>query len=555
MSIHHRAPSAPSLTRRVSRLILAGLVGILALGSRADAALNPALPGYWNQPSLEAGNANKIAVGRFNHLHAVFANADANTASSDIWYMDMTYDSTNSSDPYLWSEYQLTFDGASTRPALAVDGAGLAVVVWVTRPSPASPLGALYYTHQTALNCPACWTPPKQVVSLGDEPSLAAEGGTVHLAWTSGDRVQYTSFPAATPPASPLWLGEVADSTNCPSTRFHQPSIAFAHPPCSALSVRVAALLTADEQGTAGSCHSAATQSGPRVYERDATAQTWSTVFQEVTSDPASNQPLPVANSISLNASRLTGDFYLGWSDQQNLASRTRVAHGKGAVWDPSQAIDAQSHHVHVAAKGGGAAGQFRLALADPGWSTGAYTRTGKWNGGLTWTGPVINLPDSAYPLVGHPQALYWSRCASQQFREVKAYAEASLWNSGGFTELAIDPSLAGPVNCYLSVPNAIPLPNCLQTLLSIAQLAPAGRGGVVVDFGDTALLTKLSATGAELTTLVGGTIQITWAAGDVLYTWENGFAVATSRSSVQVTSKDARFTVEDAGTQRAGAR
>ena len=543
MSIRHRL--ALALT----------MLGVLALASRADAALDPALSGYWNQPTLEAGNANRIAVGRFNHLHAVFANADPNTATSDIWYMDMTYDASNATDPYLWTEQQLTFDGASTRPALAVDGFGLAVVTWVTRPSPSNPLGVLYYTRQTALNCPTCWTPPKQVVSLGDEPSIAAEGGTVHLAWTSGDRVQYTSFPAATPPASPLWLGEVADSTNCPATRFHQPSIALAHVPCAAASVRIGALLTADEQATSGSCHSASTQSGPRVYERDATAQTWSTVFQEVTSDPAAGQPLPVANSLSLNANRVTGDFYLAWSEQQNYSSRTRVAHGRGVVWDPSVLVDSQSHHVHAAAKGGGAAGQFRLALSDLGWSTGAYTRTGKWNGGLTWTGPVINLPDTAYPLVGHPQALFWSRCAGNQFREVKAYAEASLWNSGGFTDLAIDPSLTSPVSCYLQIPNAIPFPPCLQTHLSIAQLAPAGSGGVVVDYGDMAQLTKISSTGAELTTLDGATIQITWAAGDVLYTWDNGFAVATSRSTLKVSSKDARYTVEDDGTQRSGAR
>jgi hypothetical protein len=558
MSMPLFAPSFAAAARRAARLALALLVGGLTLQSRADAALDPTLPGYWTQPSLAAANGNKLSVGRFNHMHAVFANADPNTVTSDIWYMDMTYDTSNATDPYLWTENQLTFDGLSSSPALAVDGSGLAVVVWVTRPTLASSLGAIYYARQTTLNCPTCWSPPKQIVSLGDEPSIATERGTVHVAWTSGDRVQYTSFPAAAPPASPLWLGEVADSTNCPATRFHQPSIALAHPPCSPVSVRIAALLTADEQATAGSCHSASTQSGPRVYERDASTQVWSTVFQEVTSDPASNQAMPVATSISLSASRLTGDFYLAWSDQQNLASRTRVGHGKGTAWDVSQLIDSQSHHVHVAARGSVYAGQFRLAVAGPAWSTGAYTQTGKWNGTLSWTGPAINLPDTAYPLVGHPQALYWSRCAGNQLREVRTFTEASLWNSGGYTEMAIDPSLASPVNCHVGAPIGIPFPNCFPTAILIAQMLPAGgsSGGVVVDFGDTAVLTKLTSTGAELTTLSGAVIQVTWSPGDVLYSWETGFAVATSRSSLQFTSKDARFTVEDVGGKGgAGAR
>ncbi|MEO6195601.1 MAG: hypothetical protein ABIS20_21475 [Thermoanaerobaculia bacterium] len=538
--------------RRNRPLILVLLLCGLALQALpAAAALSPILQGYWYKPSLESGNGNKIAVGRFNHLHAVFEHEDTSTLTSDIVYTDMGYDTTNPTDPYLWNYQQLSSDGVSSQPAVAVDGSGLAAVVWVSRPSSSNPLGAIWYMRQTAVNCQGgCWSQPRQVVYQGSEPSIAAMNGVVHLAWTSGDRVQYTSFPIASPPALPLWLGEVVDSTNCPGTRFHQPSIALAFPPCGALSVRIASLLTSNEQATAGACHLAATQSGPRVYERNVNTQTWSTVFQELTSNPASNQPDPVAVSISMNANRITGDFYLAWSDEQNSAGRTRVGHGKAVTWDVSQQVSPLSHDVHVAAKSGGAAGHFRLALGGPGWSTSAYTQTGRWNGGLTWTGPAITIPASPLTLAGHPEALYWSRCASSQLREIKTYTQASTINTNWFTEVAIDPSLNSPVNCFqIAVGNAVQLPNCYQTHLLMAQmLAPGGGDAVLVDFGDTFAAAKLTETGAELTTLAGATIQVTWAPGEVLYSWANGFAVATSRESVRFSSKDTRFDVEDLG-------
>jgi flagellar basal body rod protein FlgG len=85
--------------------------------------------------------------------------------------------------------------------------------------------------------------------------------------------------------------------------------------------------------------------------------------------------------------------------------------------------------------------------------------------------------------------------------------------------------------------------------LISLAQRVHA-RGGdeVLVDLGDTAVVTKVTATGAEITTVAGGAIQVTWNPGEVLYTWENGFAVVTQRDSVRFTSRDAKFQIEDLG-------
>lgn len=516
---------------------------------RVEAAgLTGVLPGYFNQPNLESANGNKIVVGKFNHLHAVMTSWDPSFLNSDVYYTEMVYDSSPSAtDPYVWSYDQISFDTYSSQPAVASGSDGQPVVVWVSKACATNPLGAIYYSRRTSSG----WSTPRQIVALGAEPAIAIEGTTVHLAWTTGDRVEYASFPTSAPPSMPLWMGEVADVSNCPGTRFHQPSIAFVYPPCGTLSVRIAALLTSNEQANPGICHAAATQAGPKVYERDVNTQAWSTVYQDLTSDPAANQPDPVAVSMSMNANRVTGDFYLAWSYEQNQTSYTKAGHGNGANWDVPQVIDPQSRHVHVAAKTGGGAGQFRLALSDTGWSTNAYTQTGKWSGGLTWTGPIVNLPDFAnnYPLVGHPQALYWRRCASNTLREMTAYTEASYWNpSINNPDVAIDPTTTNPVSCYL-VADVLPMPHCFTQLISLAQVVHAGGGNeVLVDLGDTAVVTKVSETGAEITTVAGGTIQATWLPGEVLYTWENGFAINTRRDSLRFTSKDTEFRIEDSG-------
>jgi hypothetical protein len=97
-----------------------------------------------------------------------------------------------------------------------------------------------------------------------------------------------------------------------------------------------------------------------------------------------------------------------------------------------------------------------------------------------------------------------------------------------------------------------VPFPGCLQSHLFIAQMMLTGSGeSVLVDLGDTAVLTKLDKSGAEIAALGGGTIQVTWEPGTVLSSWDNGFAVATSRGSVRFSSNDrANFTVEDLGAQ-----
>lgn len=535
--------------RRFRPLALALLLCGLTLGARAEATyLDPIFANAWFQPNLEFGNGNKIAVGRFNNIHATFVYNYPQGPVSEIIYA--YFDQASAT----WIDQFVSWDSISSMPTLAVDSYGMPAIAWVSKPAN-DPLGSIWYSYQTVTNCPTCWSQPRKIAYFGIEPSIAIENGNVHLTWTTRDRVQYTSFPRTAPPTTPLFLGEVVESTNCANTRFHKPSIALAHPPCGTLTVKIASLLTANEQSSPGSCQSADTQVGPRVAERNSTTQVWSTVFQEVVSDPTPNQPDPEAHSISLNANRATGDFYLAWSDEQDQAARTRVAHGNGANWDASQLIDNQSHHVHVAAKPGGYLGHFRLAVSDTGWSTSAYTQTGKWSGGsLSWTSSTAAVSDSSYGLTGHAQALYWRRCASSQLTERKVYTEASDWSpQAPPTEVAVDFTQTGPVNCFLlPVGNAIVLSNCWQTHVQIGQMAAVGTGGagaVLVDVGEGARVTKLSESGAEITTLGGKIIRATWTPGSVISSWETGFSVATRRDSVRFSGADANYTVEDVGT------
>lgn len=527
--------------RRFRPLACALVLCALTVGTRAEAVyyIDPILATYWAYPSLELGNAHKIAVGKFNNIHATFVHKDTLNSISEVIYV--YYEQANNT----WIDYFVSSDSVSSLPALAVDKNGTAAIAWVSKPA-SNPLGSIYYAYQWQNGCPTCWTAPFQIVYFGTEPSMAIENRTVHLAWTTRDRVQYTSFPLTSPPSTPLWMGEVVESTNCSRTRFHQPSIAVAYPPCEALSVQIAYLLAANEQSSAGSCQSADTEVGPRVVARDATTQTWSTVFQEVVSDPTPNQPDPVAHSLSLSATRATGDFYLAWSDEQDQTPRTRVAHGNGINWGASEPVDSMPHHVHVAAKSN-SMGHFRLALSDLNWSSGDATMTGKWSGGtLTWTG-IAPIPDNNYPLVTSSQALYWRRCTNSQLTERKVYTEAFDWTS---YEVATDVTQTGPVNCrFTAIGTAVPLPDCWQVAVSIGRMALASGGdAVAVDTGDAALVTKLSDTGAEITTLGGKVLRATWAPGSVISSWENGFIVATRPDSVRFAGEGVNFTVEDVG-------
>jgi hypothetical protein len=73
-------------------LVLAAILALLPHTPAGAATPHPILLGYWGHPSLLQANGNKIALGRFNHLHAVFTNADISSSTlADIEYVDMGY--------------------------------------------------------------------------------------------------------------------------------------------------------------------------------------------------------------------------------------------------------------------------------------------------------------------------------------------------------------------------------------------------------------------------------------------------------------------------------
>ena len=98
---------------------------------------------------------------------------------------------------------------------------------------------------------------------------------------------------------------------------------------------------------------------------------------------------------------------------------------------------------------------------------------------------------------------------------------------------MATDLTETGPVSYLQQIGDVLLFPNCYQSHISIGQLVQAGGGeAVLIDLGDTAAITKLTEAGADLAAIGGGTLHITWAPGEVLSTWENGFTVATSRAA-----------------------
>lgn len=81
-----------------------------------------------------------------------------------------------------------------------------------------------------------------------------------------------------------------------------------------------------------------------------------------------------------------------------------------------------------------------------------------------------------------------------------------------------------------------------------MAQRQAGGGNVVLVDLGETAVVTGLNEAGAEITDLAGRAIQASWTPGKVLFSWENGFAIATARESVRFSSSDTEYTIEDHG-------
>lgn len=519
------------MTEKARSIALALVLALAALPALADPFwLFPVGFGY---RSLEFSNGNKIMVGRFNSLHAVYQDG------AIIKY-------TTSPDGISWSTpvgLNIGF-GTADHGSIAVDSSGNIGVVWVANPN-ANGIGPIYYARKT--HASTSWT-VSQLVDSGAEPAIAGRGTTMYVAWTTIQMVQFTSFGTLSPPPS-MAGGEILESTSCPNTGFRKPSITLIQNPCKPAIPRVAYLYYSDEQGTVGACQSLTTQIGPHVCQRDNVTNTWSMIYNNTISDTASGSAVdPI--SLSISANYATGDTFLAWSDEQTAVARTMLAHGHGATWDTTT-FDSQRRHVHVRANGASnaPATEFRLAWTGNGswdefFSSDTYFDTATWTGtSPAWYGSDL-LSDYG-GVTGRPQGIFWKRCASGQYSTTKAYFEAegvctSKFIATDFTTVTGCPPVSpGPIAAY---------PCKHQLAVAVALMPLKGGVGTAIDTTDLGVITKVTASSATITTATGKVVTVTWRTGQVVAQSDTSLILTSARADVSITSRDESFATEEVG-------
>ncbi len=521
------------MTDKTRSIAFALILALAALPAVADPfTLFPVGFGY---KSLEFSNGNKIMVGRFNTLHAVYQDG------AIIKY-------TTSADGSSWTTPVGISAGYGTADhgSLAIDSAGNIGVVWVSNPN-INGVGPIYYARKT--HASTTWA-VSQLVSSGAEPAIAGRSTTMYVAWTSIQKVQFASFSTLSPPPS-MASGEILESSSCPNTGFRRPSITLINSPCKPAIPRVAALYYSDEQGTVGACQSLVTQVGPHVYQRNNTNSTWSMIYDNTISDAAAGSAVdPISLSISANFT--TGDTFLAWSDEQTGVARTMLARGHGATWDTST-FDADRRHVHVRARSASnaPATEFRLAwTGNAGWfdeffSWDTYYDTATWTGANpAWYGADLLSDYGGY--TGRPQGIFWKRCASGQYSTTQAYFEAegpctSKDMATDFTTVTGCPATpTGPIIA------AYP---CKHAVVAVAHMPlPPGVVGTAVDTTELGVITKVGGSSATVTTEDGKIVTIAWRSGTVVAQSDNSLTLTSPRTDVSITSRDVTFEIEEAG-------
>lgn len=482
---------------------------------------------------LEFSNGNKIVVGRFNSLHAVYQTG-------------LLIKYTTSLDGSAWTApINLNGSTPSQFPAISADSSGNIGVVWVANPT-ANGMGVIKYAYKPAAS--STWT-TITLTNSGAEPAIIGHGTTMYVAWTTIQMVQYTSFPTLTPPTTPLASGEILESASCPNTGFRKPSITLISSPCKPPVPRVAYLYYSDEQGTSGACQSLQTQIGPHVCERNNTTGVWSLIYNNTIND--SNPTSSVeAISCSISANFSTGHTFLAWSDQQTGVARTVLARGVGATWTASN-FDNQRHHVHVRANGAGSAPatQFRLAWTGGGsvWdefiSPNTFWDTATWTGAApVWTGATNLSNYGGY--TGRPQSIFWKRCSSGQYSTTNAYFEAE----GACASAFVATDFSTVTGCPTTPVTPISVSPCAKYAVAVAQVRTLTAAHTLVDTRELGTVVRLTANSATITTEAGGTVTATWEQGSVVHSWDNGFTVTAPRSSLRFSSADTQFTQADYG-------
>lgn len=520
------------------------IVVFVLLGA-SSASANP----HWldpklvnGEPALEHGNGNKIVVGRFNTLHAVFKR-----------YSYIRY--TTSIDGHAWTEpTHLNADDdeypnplPSSQPAIAVDGAGSLGVVWVGNPNG---FGPLYYAYKTAAS--TTWTRVPLGVT-GTEPAIIGSGKLMYLTWTEVNKVRFAKLTTLSPPA--VLAAETIEQTSCTGTGFRKPAITLIQDPCRPPIVRVGYLYYRDEQSASPPCFDGMARIGPKVRERSSSSSTWNLVYQDTVDSFFSSSVEPIALSMSSDFS--SGRTFLAWSDSTNGSARTKLANRQPGGWVAAPLAN-ERRHVHVRAGGSVTvpSTEFRLAWTKSETATDEFFNTtttrmvGSWTGAApvfpetvsltTWIGDTTQFFRAA-----RPQAFRWRRCAGGSYASTNAYFEADGASFQVF--VATDYSVMAPC------PTVGPVLGVASPCHKFEALAATLGTGVdgpktVMDVGDIGAIVEVGATYARVSTPDQRTAWITWSSGRVLATSDTTMTIAVPRSAVAVRGEGFSVTTIESG-------
>ncbi|MDX1999197.1 MAG: hypothetical protein SF066_15885 [Thermoanaerobaculia bacterium] len=504
-----------------------GLALVFALGSTAAQAqmwLSIHFYGYGSQ-SLAHSNGQKVVTGLGNKLHMVWED-----------YGVIKY--SQSTDGLTWFGPTVLACGSPGRlPAIAADPAGKLAVVWVDDPT--TSLQYVYYDGAT-------WSMPMTIVNDGDEPTIAARSGKVHLAWrpAAADSIQYANFTLTTPAL--ITASETVDQAACGNDTYRLPSIALSLDPCNPPIPVIGYLFH-----TTNPCAVNSTI-GPRVCKRDNTLGTWGMTWQDPRTHPTSTSVEPISLSVSSRFS--ARQIYVAYSDVQNGVARTKLGHGVGTTWtwDTPETIDAQERHIHVRANESNSSpvGTFRLAreyyesyatdYRDGVWAT---TAAPTWS--TAWTG--VSGPPAT-----RPHAHWWKRCSGGWQTDLKLIAEEDLAVCIGCSGPSIGAEVDQVNPCPPSSPGPILSYPCKHHAVALATLfSPGGGAGVtVIDATNAGVIKSFTDKGAIITTDTGGRIDVTWGQGaKVVESSDSTLSITAPADSVRFSSSTVRFTVDKLGT------
>lgn len=498
-----------------------------------------------SDPELEHSNGDKIVRGRWNQLHAVYQRF------GQVLYV-------TSSNGQTWSSPVTV--GFGTLPAVAADHGGTVAVAFVAN-------NTLFYAYRT-FNQTSFTT--VALAAGAQEVAIVARNAQVHLAWSTGNRVRYATFPTSSPPSQLTLATETIAQTSCPNTSYSRPAITLVGQPCTTYHIPVVGYLfaSAEQTNSTPSCQKAYTEVGPRVAERQLPSG-WLQTFDGVRQDAIANGTvLPV--SLSLSGDFVARDVFLAWSDQQNNSARTVLAKGRPGNFQTAT-LDAQRRHVHVRAANDALQprGRFRLAWIGgsllssnpfPFQEWDSFERDGSWTGAgsLSWTTSPLRLSGIGGALAGRTQALFWERldpvtCQLQQqetaFYEIEvAYAQEKL--------VTYEPPLAAwPVRrmdswaCPPRSGGGGPPTVAIARRAAAPDSDPALPATTWVDLEEVGRLGEIREDGLDFETFDGELVAVHWAAGTKLVTaWPGGFVIDGPPEAVEFSGAVDSFEVVDYG-------